>query len=85
FYPCKPDIFAKTYEKVEHEQVTWLHQKMRDEDGQAEKNNIEDVLPKTKYMNFGQAVRVVKNGVRVCRAGWNGKGMWLTMVHPDDD
>lgn len=80
FYPCKPDIFAKTYEKVEHEQVTWLHQKMHGEAEQAEKNNIEDVLPKTKYMDFGQAVRVVKNGVRVCRAGWNGKGMFLIFI-----
>jgi len=85
FYPCKPDIFAKTYEKVEHEQAPWSRQKMHDETRQAEKNNIEDVLPKTKYMDFGQAVRVVKNGVRVCRSGWNGKGMWLGLVHPDDD
>ena len=78
-------------EKIAYEQALdhmwmpygfWLHQKMH---GEAEKNNIEDVLPKTKYMDFGQAVRVVKNGIRVCRSGWNGKGMWLGLVHPDDD
>ena len=58
----------------------WLHQKMHDEARQAEKNNIEDVLPKTKYMDFGQAVRVVKNGIRVSRDGWNGKGMFLIFI-----
>lgn len=58
----------------------WLH-KVLAEAGQAGKNNIEDILPKTKYMDFGQAVRVVKNGVRVCRAGWNGKGMFLFLVN----
>ena len=31
----------------------WLHQKMHDEARQAGKNNIEDVLPKTEYMDFG--------------------------------
>ena len=80
FYPCKPDIFAKTYEKVEREQAPWSRQKMHGEAGQVEKNNIEDVLPKTKYMDFGQAVRVVKNGIRVCRDGWNDKGVFLILI-----
>ena len=62
----------------------WLH-KVLAEARQAEKNNIEDVLPKTEYMDFGQAVHAMKAGIRVCRSGWNGKGMWLGLVHPDDD
>ena len=86
FYPCKPDIFAKTYEKVEHEQVTRLHQKMHDEAKQEEKNNIEDVLPTTKCMDFGQALIKLKQGTKVARAGWNGKGMFLALVKgPDAD
>lgn len=28
-------------------------------------------------MDFGQALRALKAGRRVSRAGWNGKGMWL--------
>jgi hypothetical protein len=28
-------------------------------------------------MNFGQALEALKNGQRVSRDGWNGKGMWL--------
>lgn len=31
-------------------------------------------------MNFGQALEALKNGQRVARTGWNGKGMWLCMV-----
>jgi hypothetical protein len=28
-------------------------------------------------MNIGEAVQKLKEGKRVARAGWNGKGMWL--------
>lgn len=31
-------------------------------------------------MNFGEALVALKAGSRVQRAGWNGKGMWLTYV-----
>ena len=31
-------------------------------------------------MNFGEALTELKNGNRVARAGWNGKGMWLRLV-----
>jgi hypothetical protein len=31
-------------------------------------------------MNFGQAQEAIENGERVARAGWNGKGMWLSRV-----
>jgi len=31
-------------------------------------------------MNFGDALNALKNGKRVCRAGWNGKGMWLYLI-----
>jgi hypothetical protein len=37
-------------------------------------------------MNFGDAMTALKNdpGVtRVCRSGWNGKGMWLCLQVPD--
>ena len=62
----------------------WLYQKMHDEAGQVEKNNIEDVLPKTKYMDFGQALVKLKQGTKVAREGWNGKGMFLSLVKGRD-
>lgn len=33
-------------------------------------------------MDFGEAIRALKDGKRVARAGWNGKGMWLVLVEP---
>jgi Protein of unknown function (DUF2829) len=32
-------------------------------------------------MSFGHAVDLLKTGARVARAGWNGKGMFLFLVH----
>lgn len=29
-------------------------------------------------MTFGEAIEALKQGKRVARSGWNGKGMWLT-------
>lgn len=31
-------------------------------------------------MTFGDALVMLKEGKRVCRAGWNGKGMWIEMT-----
>ena len=28
-------------------------------------------------MDFGDAIRAMKQGKKVARTGWNGKGMWL--------
>ncbi len=30
-------------------------------------------------LTFGMAIEALKAGKRVCRAGWNGKGMWLSL------
>ena len=34
-------------------------------------------------MNFGKAIEGMKQGDKVSRAGWNGKGMWLMLCLPD--
>ena len=34
-------------------------------------------------MDFGAAIKSLKDGGRVKRAGWNGKGMWLALQTPD--
>lgn len=31
-------------------------------------------------MNFGQAIEALKNGKKVARKGWNGKGMFVYYV-----
>ncbi len=32
-------------------------------------------------MNFGEALEALKDGKKVAREGWNGKGMYLYLVH----
>jgi len=34
-------------------------------------------------MNFGQALELLKQGKKVARNGWNGKGLWLELQRPD--
>ena len=34
-------------------------------------------------VNFGQAIEALKQGRKVSREGWNGKGMWLALQRPD--
>lgn len=33
-----------------------------------------------RLFNFGEALEFLKEGKRVFRQGWNGKGMWLMLV-----
>ena len=42
------------------------------------------VLPKTERLSFGDAVAALKEGLRVAREGWNGKGMFLSLVKGRD-
>lgn len=35
-------------------------------------------------MDFGEALDELKNGSRVARNGWNGKGMFVEMQVPDE-
>ena len=34
----------------------------------------------TDAMNFGHAIQALKDGLKVARSGWNGKGMFLYLV-----
>lgn len=38
-----------------------------------------------RSLDFGDAIRALKAGKRVARAGWNGKGMWLSLSAPASD
>ena len=35
-------------------------------------------------MSFGLAIEAMKAGYKVARAGWNGKGMWISVVDGDN-
>lgn len=39
-----------------------------------------EISDSVKNMNFGDAIQALKAGEKVARAGWNGKGMWLSYV-----
>lgn len=34
-------------------------------------------------MHFGHALSLLKQGSKVSRDGWNGKGLWLELQRPD--
>lgn len=34
-------------------------------------------------MDFGEALKLLKRGDRVSRAGWNGKGQYIELQSPD--
>lgn len=36
-------------------------------------------------MNFGQALQELKNGNKVARLGWNGKGIFIELQVPDEN
>lgn len=41
-----------------------------------------DIEGPVQALTFGDALHMLKLGKRVARAGWNGKGMWLSMSGP---
>lgn len=43
------------------------------------KEAFEEAYRETSGMNFGLALEALKKGHRIARAGWNGKGMWLSL------
>ncbi|WP_136678641.1 DUF2829 domain-containing protein [Neptunomonas sp. XY-337] len=44
------------------------------------KDVFERAYRSTNNMTFGDALVMLKQGCRVARSGWNGKGMWLILV-----
>lgn len=43
------------------------------------KNVFERAYRPVTCMTFGLAIEAMKQGAKVARAGWNGKGMWLSL------
>jgi len=44
------------------------------------KSVFDQAYRQTDGMSFGLAIEALKKGLKVARAGWNGKGMWLVLV-----
>jgi hypothetical protein len=44
------------------------------------KDVFENSYRETAGMSFGSAIEAMKIGQKVCRSGWNGKGMFLFLV-----
>lgn len=47
------------------------------------KDVFEEAYRECEAMTFGLALECLKKGMHICRAGWNGKGMWLELQRPD--
>ncbi len=43
------------------------------------KEQFDNAYRPTSGMTFGLAIEALKKGEKVARAGWNGKGMWLSL------
>lgn len=44
------------------------------------KEQADNAYRPTDNMTFGDAITMLKKGMKVARKGWNGKGMWLILV-----
>lgn len=45
-------------------------------------NQINKILSVAPTFGFEHAIRFLKEGKKVARIGWNGKGMWLVLSEP---
>ena len=48
------------------------------------KEQFDNAYREVDGMTFGQAIEAMKQGKRVARHGWNGKGLWLEMQRPGE-
>ena len=78
--------YEQAFEKMWMPYGFWLHKALADHDNRlqppSDDNKIEaqDVIPEGATFDFGTAVEALKQGARVAREGWNGKGMFLFLV-----
>ena len=49
------------------------------------KNVFEKAYQPLTAMSFGHAIEALKDGQKVCRAGWNGKGIFIALQVPDEN
>lgn len=44
-----------------------------------------DNILKKASINFGEAIKLLKEGKKVSREGWNGKNMYIELQIPDEN
>lgn len=49
------------------------------------KEQFDKAYKECNALTFGLALDALKEGLRIARAGWNGKGMWLTLIPAGGD
>jgi hypothetical protein len=78
-----------------NEQVRSLHYSGEDQNGYkviyedgyeswSPKAVFEKAYRETCGMTFGLAIEAMKNGLKVARSGWNGKGIFIELQRPDE-
>ena len=85
--------YEQAFEKMWMPYGFWLHKALAEFDNFETRTGKEEflaeglkqlcqanILPKTERLSFGDAVAALKEGLRVEREGWNGKGMFLYYV-----
>ena len=85
--------YEQAFEKMWMPYGFWLHQALAEFDNFETSTGQDEflagglkqlcqanILPKTERLSFGDAVAALKEGLRVARSGWNGKGMFLYYV-----
>ena len=78
--------YENAFEKLWLPYGFWLHKALADHDNRLQppsddnKIEVQDVIPEGATFDFGTAVEALKQGARVAREGWNGKGMFLSLV-----
>lgn len=50
-------------------------------DGQDTQSQATEITP---LMNYSEALTLIKEGKKLQRKGWNGKGMWVELQKPDE-
>lgn len=73
FYPCKPDIFATTYEPADADPATNMVGATGGALAEIDLNAAD----------FSDALMWLKEGKRVQRAGWNARDQWVSKFNPN--
>jgi hypothetical protein len=74
-------LYGTPYGLCEHEHDT-IEEAGNCPDARREADIITGI-PLSSEFAFEAALRLLKQGKRVCRSGWNGKGMWIELQRPD--
>ena len=76
-FPCEGDMLVR-YEPTRDEPEGYLsHSPLS-----VFNAGYSSLADRRSSLTLGAAIEALMRGERVCRAGWNGKGMWLSLSGP---